>query len=603
MIALTASAGSPRISWAALVFAIASVLALVACDRQAPSPQPEPTTRRNITQGDLVGIRGPYGNDAWLGVPFAKPPIGELRWREPQPPLPWPGVLSATEVAPPCVQFASPFAGVVDLPPGTPTGTEDCLYLNIYGPSVRSSEPLPVMFWIHGGGNVVGHTGFYDGGNLAEQENVIVVTTQYRLGPLGWFRNAALREGATPAEQSGNFGTLDLVRALEWVHANIASFGGDPENVTIFGESAGARNVISLLLSPPARGLFHRAIAQSGATGILTPAEAENATDATPNGMASSSTEALLKLVQIDGLAEDRDAAKVYLRSRTPAQIEAYLRAKTAFELLAPYRTNNGEGLIRVANVIGDGSVIHAGDTLENLASSKAAPVPAIFGTNRDEQKIFMFADGRWTKRLFGILPRARDIDLYSATADTLSRIWAIRGALEPASAHRSPSYVYRWEWDEEPTILGTNLSQLIGAAHGLEIPFVFGHFYLGPEGDQILDADSEPGRLELSRAMMSYWANFARSGAPDRGGRGDLPHWKRWDPSHSAGELMVLDTSADDGIRMGSEYPTREEVFADLERDERLDTLQRRCRVYAELREWTREIDARRYTELGCGE
>ncbi len=509
-----------------VVVAIAIVSGLGGCRREAPTPTypPEPATRRSIAQGELVGTRGRYDNHAWLGIPFAEPPVGELRWRAPQPPRPWNGARAATAMPPACVQYASPFAGVVDIPAGTPTGQEDCLYLNVYAPSQPSDEPLPVMFWIHGGGNVVGLAGFYDGGNLAASEKVIVVTTQYRLGPLGWFRDVALRNSATAEERSGNFGTLDLIRALEWVRDNIAAFGGDPERVTIFGESAGARNVISLLLSPPAHGLFHRAIAQSGGTNILTPAEAENAVDSAPRGLASSSTEALLKLVELDGLAKDRGSAKSYLGSQTPQQIESYLRSKSAFELLAPYQTEAGEGLIRVANVFGDGVVIRSGDPLENFAAGKGAPVPAIFGTNRDEQKIFMFADRRWTKRLFGILPRARDPELYEATADTISDLWAVRGAVEPATARLAPSYVYRWDWDEEPTILGTNLSRLIGAAHGLEIPFVFGHFYLGPEGSQIFDGAGESARLALSRAMMAYWANFARTGVPGSGGTEDLP-------------------------------------------------------------------------------
>jgi para-nitrobenzyl esterase len=585
---------------------LAALAHLSGCKAEKAAPSaPLEETRRSIAQGDVVGTRGRYGDYAWLGIPFAAPPVGDLRWRAPQPPQPWNGDYLATASGSPCVQIASPFAGVVDLEPGTPAGNEDCLYLNVYAPSAPSDEPLPVLFWIHGGGNVIGHAGFYDGGNLAVTENVVVVTTQYRLGPLGWFRDVALRQGATPEERSGNFGTLDLIRALQWVRDNIRAFGGDPQRVTIFGESAGGRNVISLLLSPPARGLFHGAIAQSGGTGILTPAEAENGVDADIPGLPSSSTEALLAMFESDGLAKDRDAAKLYLRSQSPSEIEAYLRSKSAYDLLQPYHADVGEGLIRVANVFGDGVVIEAGDALENLAAGRAAPVPAVFGTNRDEQKIFMFADPRWTKRVLGILPRPRDIELYNATADTLSRIWAVRGALEPAAARHqamvAPSYVYRWDWDEEPTVLGTDLSQMIGAAHGLEIPFVFGHFYLGPEGEKIFDETSAPGRIALSRAMMSYWAQFARTGEPGRGSAGDLPTWQRWGPGEEVGKALVFDTVGDGGIRMESEMPTREEVYAELESDARIGTTERRCRVYATLKEWTREIDDQRYQELGC--
>lgn len=582
------------------------LLLLCGCERGVDTGavfEAEETTRRQIAQGALIGVNGRYGDHAWLGIPFAEPPVGELRWHAPQEPRGWQGEYRATRQPPPCAQLASPFGGVVDREPGSPAGREDCLYLNVYAPAgAAPGAALPVLFWIHGGGNVVGHTGFYDGGNLAQTENVVVVTTQYRLGPLGWFRHPALRLGAGPLDQSGNFGTLDLIRALEWVRDNIAAFGGDAQRVTIFGESAGARNVVSLLLSPPASGLFHRAIVQSGGANVLTPAQAENFTDAAPPGWRGSSGEALIALVQRDRLAGDREAAKLYLASQSDEQIAEYLRAKSAADLFAAYQTEPGEGLVGVANVFGDGVVIRGGDALANLAAGRGAAVPAIFGTNRDEQKIFMFADPRWTKRLFGIIPRSRDADLYDATADALSRLWAVRGAVDPATAHLTagrPAYVYRWDWDEEPSILGADLSRLIGAAHGLEIPFVFGHFYLGPEGERIFAGDGVEARLALSRAMMAYWAGFARNGEP---AGADLPHWPKWRTSPGADRLLVFDTTSDGGIRAASEVPRREAVFAAIESDPRLASDERRCRVYGTILEWTDEIDAARYAELGCG-
>ncbi len=579
---------------------------------EAPVFEVEPATRREIAQGTLVGVRGRYGAHAWLGVPFAVPPVGELRWRAPQEPAAWQGEFQATRLPPPCAQLASPFAGVVDADPGTFAGQEDCLYLNIYAPAgAASGAALPVLFWIHGGGNVIGHAGFYDGGNLATSENVVVVVIQYRLGPLGWFRHPALRVGAGPLDQSGNFGTLDQIRALEWVRDNIAVFGGDPNRVTVFGESAGARNAIALLLAPPARGLFHGAIAQSGGTNILTTARAENYTDPErgrvppPNAVAGdvgSSGEALLALVQSDGLATDRAKAKLYLESQSDEQLAAYLRSKSASELFTAYQTEPGEGLVRVANVFADGVVISEGDALDNLAAGRGAPVPAIFGTNRDEQKIFMFADPEWTKLLVGFLPRARDPELYDANADAMSKLWAVRGAVDPAEARLAAgqkSYVYRWDWDEEPTVLGTDLSRLIGAAHGLEIPFVFGHFYLGPQGEQLFADDGEESRLALSRAMMSYWAHFARTGEP--GGGDGRPVWTPWQSASDAPRLLVFDTPAGGGIRMESEVPERDAVLAAVETDARLDTAARRCVVYESILRGGREIDPARFSALGC--
>src|SRR5262249_22798225 len=156
--------------------------------------------------------------------------------------------------------------GIQNVRANTPVGSEDCLYLNVYAP--RDAAPgaaLPVMVWIHGGGNTIGAGELYDGGNLATTEHVVVVTVNYRLGPFGWFRHAARPgDGTTPPERSGNFAVLDLVRALEWVRDDIAVFGGDPGRVTVFGESAGGTNTLLLLLAPQAQGLFHRAIVESG---------------------------------------------------------------------------------------------------------------------------------------------------------------------------------------------------------------------------------------------------------------------------------------------------------------------------------------------------
>ncbi|HEM47360.1 MAG TPA: hypothetical protein ENO23_10000, partial [Alphaproteobacteria bacterium] len=257
-------------SFAAL--ALAAGVVGCAADRATPSREIDETSLRHPPAGDVVGYTGQYGSHVWSGLPYAAPPRGELRWRAPRPLARWSGRYEATRPATPCPQIASTFAGVVDQEPGTHAGDEDCLQLDVYAPRMEpealpgEDARLPVMVWIHGGGNVVGHAGFYDGGHLAQSQDVVVVAIHYRLGPLGFFRHAALRADARNAlEASGNFGLLDQIRALEWVRDNIAAFGGDPANVTVFGESAGGRDVLALLLSEPARGLFHRAIAQSGA--------------------------------------------------------------------------------------------------------------------------------------------------------------------------------------------------------------------------------------------------------------------------------------------------------------------------------------------------
>ena len=227
-----------------------------------------PETLRQTTAGPVVGFVDELNTHGWTGIPFAAPPVGDLRWAAPRLPEPWQEPLQAVTFNNACLQLWGILAGT-DGELGQVVGSEDCLYLNVWAPAGSSdldSEPLPVMFWIHGGGNTIGTANTSNGARLAAEQNLVVVTINYRLGVLGWLSHPALRQAERSAhDASGNYGTLDMIAALQWVQYNIASFGGDPDNVTIFGESAGGRNVYSLMfLSPPAAGLFHQVIAQSG---------------------------------------------------------------------------------------------------------------------------------------------------------------------------------------------------------------------------------------------------------------------------------------------------------------------------------------------------
>jgi para-nitrobenzyl esterase len=576
------------------------------CSRElAPAlALPDATSHRSCAAGELVGSVGAYGSHVWLGIPFATPPVGERRWRAPQAMPPWEGVRQALEFGSPCPQLASPFGGVVDQEPGSFAGDEDCLYLNVYAPRLDESavpvdgDRLPVMVWIHGGGNVIGHASFYTGGNLAQRQNVVVVTINYRLGPLGWFRHGALRAAASDEiEASGNFGTLDQILALRWVRENIAAFGGDPGNVTIFGESAGGRNVLALLLSPLAKGLFHRAIAQSGSARSLLLEEAERFSDAPEGGHRNSSNEIIARLLVSDGTAADRGGARRALEQMSPAEIATALRETDAEALIATYEIEDQEGLIDVPNIFGDGVVMPAEPPLQRFATPGGFnQVPIMLGTNRDENKTFMFASPRHVRRWLPILPRLRDEQHYNATAVALAAAWKLVGADAPANAIRrsgwSQVYVYRWDWDEEPTLLGANLSVMLGAGHGFEIPFVFGHYDLGPEGNVIFTSDNVAGREQLSARMMSYWTEFARSGSPGRGRAGELPEWTAWDVSSpEAPKFMVLDTDADGGLRMSSEVVTAEALVAQVESDPHLGSGEVRCEVYRDVERWLHGI------------
>jgi para-nitrobenzyl esterase len=565
---------------------------------------PDPLARRVLTTGEVVGFIGEYGSHVWLGIPFAEPPVGDLRWRAPQPAAAWEGMREATSFGSHCVQLPSRFAGVEEGEAGVPTGEEDCLYLNVYAPRFTAEQVpagarrLPVMMWIHGGGNSIGLAALYDGGKLAATRDVVVVTVNYRLGPLGWFRHAALRSGAeNEQDASGNFGTLDHIAALEWVRDNIGAFGGDPANVTIFGESAGARNVTNLLVSPRATGLFHRAIAQSGSSYNDSVETAENFSDDPTPGHRGSSNELVANLLIADGTVADRAAAKKHIATTPAEEAARYVRSKRAGDLLLAYGTEPVEGLIDFPNVFADGVVLPEQGPLGCFASGEYNQVPVIFGTNRDEQKLFLFADPHWVRRILWIVPRLRDERFYNATAEALSDMWKVRGADAPARLMRraqGPSvFAYRWDWDEQPSVLGADLSMMLGAAHGLEIPFVFEHFDLGAEANRMFTSENEAGRIGLARKMSSYWTQFAATGDPGRGRDGDLPAWTPWDESSDeADKFVVLDTEADGGIRMSSEALTVESVVAGIEADPRLQTASERCAVYRHL-----ALDGRGFT------
>jgi para-nitrobenzyl esterase len=597
-----------RSSVSALLCCVALAIACAGKPAPVPAPTADATSLRTPPAGPVVGFRSSYGAHAWLGIPFAKPPVGALRWRAPEPMPAWQATREALAFGALCTQFASALGGDDSVAPGTPVGSEDCLFLNVYAPAVEAAAVtqgdarLPVMVWIHGGGNTIGSASFYDGGNLAQHEGVVVVTVNYRLGPFGWFRHPALAEGASPEEQSGNFATLDLVRSLEWVRDNIAAFGGDPGNVTVFGESAGGQNTVQLLLAPQARGLFQRAIVESGGTWTATVAEAENYADAAQPGHANSSREAALRLL---APGAPRDAAKQTLAALPDAEIATKLREVPAHDLLASYKSG-GLGMIDMPRAIRDGTVLPAEEFGKRFAVPGAvAPVPIVLGTNRDENKLFLFLNPEYVRRWFGVLPQVKDEELYLLTAEYQSRSWKAAGADELAMAltgtGRGDVFVYRWDWDEEPSVLWSNLGELIGAAHGLEIPFVFGHWNLGKQGAFLFDEKSKPGRDALSGAMMSYWAEFARNGVPGQGRRGELPLWKAWDPREDGDKFIVLDTEAGGGLRMARDVETNRALLAEMRSDPRLADTALRCKVLGNVVAWSPALGESDYAAGGC--
>jgi para-nitrobenzyl esterase len=564
--------------------------------RQMPSKHASGTTR-------VHGLSGTYGNQMWLGLRYAQAPAGDRRFRAPVPHAEISADVTAQAFGSPCPQLGHPF-GVADAPVDEPIGDEDCLFLNVYAPRMTADEAksarLPVMVWVHGGGNVVGHAAGVDGGRLAQQERVLVVAVNYRLGPLGFFSHPALREGATELDASGNYGLLDVIAALGWVRDHAAGFGGDPSNVTVFGESAGARNVISLLIAPGARGLFHRAIAQSGMVRRQDRDHAER--PAAEGGHKNSASEVLARMLIADGKAGDEAGARATLATMTSAEVAGLLRGSSPAKLITAYAKEPDESMPAVPNLISDGVVLPLPHPLEVLGKREArADVPVMLGTNRDENKTFLFGNPALVRRLTPLYMRLRDAPRYNALAEAMSRSWKVGGADAPAGALAESGgtvFVYRFDWDEQPSVLGANLAEMIGAGHGVEIPFVFGHFDLGKRANVIFTEENAPGREQLAQEMMGYWAAFARWGQPGKG-EGELPEWA---PFGQAQTFMVFDTAAGGGVRPAAGKLAMDDVIGAVDRDERLRDARERCAVLREVIRWSQLLPSDAYPALQGG-
>ncbi|MEO1135089.1 MAG: carboxylesterase family protein [Pseudomonadota bacterium] len=563
------------------IAALTALILAAACAKQtapAVEPVPDETAVRITAQGEVIGFQTQDGAHAWKGLPFAAPPVGDLRWRAPRPAADWQGARVATQSAERCAQMSNRLNEGEGIEPGVLLGSEDCLYLDIYAPPDAKDRALPVMVWIHGGANVWGRGSSYDGSRLALNEDVIVVPVQYRVGPFGFFSHPALRADAIePEDAAANFALLDLIAALGWVRENIAAFGGDPERVTIFGESAGGHNVAMLLASPLADGLFHRAILQSGSFDSISREAAESADSAEPNPA--------MKISAM--LGADSGGA---------------LRAVPAPAVIEAYKTVNAYA-VEMPTVIEDGLSLPGYPMREAFSSTDTFnAVPIITGTNKDELKFFHIGSPALTKKFLGVFLTSRDNEFYNAMSDYPSRIWRIRSVDEPAAmmaaAGHDYVYAYRFDWDEGGRFLFTDLAHLLGAAHAIEIPFVFNRFVLLGDLDRIMfGKKTAASREELSRAMGAYWAGFARDGAP--GGDGLAP-WPAW--SSAGGTLMRFDSEADGGVSTMVNTDSMSALIADLETDPRLNA-EERCLVVEAIRVWLDGLASEIGASLGCAD
>jgi para-nitrobenzyl esterase len=315
----------------------------------------------------------------------------------------------------------------------------------------------------------------------------------------------------------------------------------------------------------------------------------------------------LLRLLLADDAADERGAAKVHLATRAAPDVADFLRGMSADDLLRAYRTEESEGLIEVPQLFQEGAILPATNGLEQIRRGGSYNrVPVMIGTTRDENKLFLFRNPENVQWLLWLLPRLRQPELFNATAEHMARMWKATGVDEPARAlHRQqgPSvFAYRFDWDEEPTLLWlADLGEMLGASHGFEIPFVFGHWDLGSEGRVLFSDANLAGREELAGRVMSYWAQFAYAGDPAQGRGSDLPQWKPWDPRPGVEKLMILDTEAGGGVRMSDESVSRESVIAGVDQDTRLASQRDRCAVYYQLANWGRGFDESDYPRAGA--
>jgi len=457
---------------------------------------------------------------SWEDIPYAQPPVGDLRWRAPRSFEDHGRTILARDDNG-CLQEPSIYAGIKG--EGI-VGQEDCLYLDIQAPENTLNDTLPVMFWIHGGGNTSGIKDYYDFSALVKEHEIIVVKINYRLGPMGWFAHPGIQDFAMGLDKSSNFGTLDIIEALRWVKKNIRSFGGNPENITIFGESAGGHNVLTLLASPASNGLFHKAISQSGYTSSSTTIEAigVDSDGKTINSLGSDS------ILSQHNSSSYQNIKNAYLENpeKHADQYQKYLRSIDGKELFKTYKLIADKTFHRIPLVTRDGIVIPFQGIQASLEDPKNNKnIPVIAGSNKDELSLWLGANRYFVNASFPLtkfvpIPKVgfKKPDLYKLWVKTRSEGWKLRGVDEPLMALEKAGYnslySYRFDWDDQKTSFFADFPSLIGAAHGFEISFITGDYKFGPIGRYVYPKGEL--RDQMQSTMMNAWASFARDGSPD---------------------------------------------------------------------------------------
>lgn len=511
----------------------------------------------------------------WRGIPYAEPPVGELRWQAPQPPQPWDKTQNATQFSKACPQLGSMYGpaddgfsqdlslqDTFDLP----IGQEDCLYLNIQRP-LNLRKQLPVVVYLHGGSHVYGAGALYDGSQLTQQ-GVVFVTINYRLGLIGWLNHPALKTGENDPSESANFGTLDILQALTFIKNNIAAFGGNPDNITLMGQSAGASHVFSMMTSPLAHDLFQRAVMLS--PGLL---------NQTPETGLAYANGLLVALVIMHNLAEDEPSAAAFLAEQDAQWIKTFLYSMSSDTLIT---ATSLVPSLRIAPAIFLDGQVQPADPYAAVASGQFNNVPVLMGITSEEGKLFtqngMLVD---SKQLWNLM-QSFNPDDPASSAQTLEDIIApellpadrpqqgtcgaedfvsggyddfanLCGALAPTavfqylqndvllpllSTQQSQLYAYEWSWNQQPFPWNV----IHGSVHAGDIGFMLGLFDT-PIFNNGYSIANEPGRLDLSQAMQTALVNFAKNADPNHAALTDT--WLPWSPLPASPKRLLFD--ADD--------------------------------------------------------
>ena len=530
------------------------------------SPIQRQTTFGLVVGTDLSAANGTY---VWKGVPYAKPPVGELRWKAPADPDPWASPRLTQQFGHACAQASrlygpglnNKYDTTIGTSLGKTVGSEDCLYLNIWRPASAAAQ-LPVIVWVHGGSNISGYTAdpMYDGANLARTANAVFVSVNYRLGVLGFFNLGQLKTG-NPLDDSGNFALLDVIKALQFVHRNIAAFGGDPGNVTLMGESAGAVNVYALMTSSllvdanPA--LVHKLLPISGGISPAGELPAGSVATLAPVEAFRGQADLLVRELMIgDGQAADAAGATALVASKSASEIAAYVRSKSADAIWTTIATKLAPVNAGGSGPIPDGHVLPS-NPIAAIRAGRYVKGPMLVGNTRDEGKLFttmlplvggavgrLLNDAAVFSTAFNYNPEAAPTTTveqwipasylpattpgsgFNAKTEQLTRAFFLASrdsVLNALKTQQSNIWYYRFDWDELPPPFDV----IYGASHAFDLPFAFGNFGPSLYANISYTRGNEAGRLALSDAMMRSIGAFARTGDPNNTALGVT--WPTW--------------------------------------------------------------------------